>query len=130
MDIVYLRNALRDLGITERVAGDLLARYPHAYLWRMVLQTRYMRRQGMVRNPAGWFIASVRGHWHAPAGFDPGTEMNSAERREALIESWGVCRRCGRRPCHCEETEEAEEGGQDAETDHPQMDEPARPCTH
>jgi len=99
--------------VSDRVAGDMLARYGQPYLWRKVRQTRYARRTGIAVKPAGWFIASVRENWRAPAGFDEWAELDADERREALRVSWGVCRRCGRRPCHCEERDQVEDGQDD-----------------
>jgi len=96
-----LLEALNDLGISERVAGDIVGRYPRDYLWRMVRQTRYARRIGLAAHPAGWFIASVRDDWAAPVGYDEWEELEPAERRTARVRSWDVCPRCRRRPCHC-----------------------------
>jgi hypothetical protein len=93
--------AMRELGLSPRVAGDMARRYAPARLWRMLRQTRYALRMGLASNPAGWFVASVRDNWPAPAGYDDWAELEPAERRAALNESWGVCPRCGRRPCHC-----------------------------
>lgn len=101
--------AIRELGVSERVAGDMAGRYASPYLWRKVRQTRYARRIGRVANPAGWFVASVRGDWPAPAGYDDWAELDAGERREALRQSWGVCRRCGSRPCRCARTAETSE---------------------
>ena len=110
-----LLDALTDLGVSERVAGDIIGRYPRAYLWRMVQQTRYARRRGLASHPAGWFVASVRGDWAAPAGYHEFDELEPNERRAARARSWGVCPRCSRRPCHCADETPDEVNGE-AET--------------
>jgi hypothetical protein len=110
--------AIHELGVTERVAGELAGRYASAYLWRMVRQARYARRVGLAANPAGWFIASVRDDWPAPVGYDDWAELDAGERREALRQSWGVCRRCSSRPCRCARAAETSEvvSGKDEES--------------
>ena len=97
-----LLDAIQNLDVSERVAGSMIARYAWPYLWRKVRQARYARRVGVARNPAGWFIASVRNNWKPLVGFDEWAEMDPEEYREALFKSWGICRRCWRRPCHCD----------------------------
>jgi len=97
-----LIDAMQNLGVSERVAGSMIARYDWSYLRRKVRQARYARRTGVARNPAGWFIASVRNNWKPLVGFDEWAEMDPEEYREALFESWGICRRCFCRPCQCD----------------------------
>jgi len=110
-EVTRLLDAIQDLDVTARVAGNIVAHYEHAYLWQKVRQTRYARRVGVASNPAGWFVSSVRNNWKPPAGFDEWAEMAPEEYREALFKSWGVCRRCWSRPCRCNARERAEEVG-------------------
>jgi len=102
--------ALLELGVAGRVADDVIAHYAPDYLWRKVRQTRYARRIGLASHPAGWFVASVRQEWNPPAGFDDWDEMEPAQRSSALAQSWGVCPRCHRRPCHCNDQSDEVEG--------------------
>lgn len=106
-----LIEAIRELDVSVRVIGNIVARYDHAYLWQKVRQARYARRVGVAINPAGWFVSSVRNNWKPPAGFDEWAEMDPEEYQEALFKSWGICRRCWRRPCRCDGEDQAEEVG-------------------
>ena len=119
-----LLSAIRELGVTDRVAGDMLARYGLPYLWRKVRQTRYARRVGIAARPAGWFVANVRDDWDAPLGFDERDEMSPKELQEALCASWGVCRRCGCRPCHCLQNDHERETGDDGQGGSPRDSQP------
>jgi hypothetical protein len=110
-EVARLIDAIQDLDVAERVAGNIVAHYERAYLWKKVRQTRYARRVGVASNPAGWFVSSVRNNWKPPAGFDEWAEMAPEEYREALFKSWGVCRRCWSRPCRCKSGGNAEEVG-------------------
>jgi len=57
------------LGISAETATALIARYDEAALLRHALQTLWQMSQGRITNPAGWFIASLRGNFTPPIGF-------------------------------------------------------------
>jgi hypothetical protein len=57
------------LGISAETATALIARYDEATLLRHALQTLWQMSQGRITNPAGWFIASLRGNFTPPIGF-------------------------------------------------------------
>jgi hypothetical protein len=57
------------LAISEETATGLIARYDEATLLRHALQTLWQMSQGRITNPAGWFIASLRGNFTPPIGF-------------------------------------------------------------
>ena len=100
-ELTHLIDAMRDLGVSARIAGHIAAEYDPVYLWQKVRQTRYARRVGVATNPAGWFVSSVRNNWKPPSGFDEWAEMAPEEYQEALFKSWGICRLCWSRPCRC-----------------------------
>ena len=57
------------LSISAETATALIARYDEATLLRHALQTLWQMSQGRITNPAGWFIASLRGNFTPPIGF-------------------------------------------------------------
>jgi|GEM_PF-1922358 hypothetical protein len=64
-----LKTLLDALSISDETATALIARYDEPTLLRHALQTLWQMSQGRVTNPAGWFVASLRGNFTPPIGF-------------------------------------------------------------
>jgi hypothetical protein len=70
-DYSTIDQMLDDLGLSEVDKADIKARYDPPRIQRHVAYTTYMTEiQRTIRNPIGWFKASIRGDWKAPSGFE------------------------------------------------------------
>lgn len=65
-----LYSEIETLGVASRVIEDLLRGYMPEYLREHLEQTRCAISSGLARQPAAWFISSVRDDWPPPPGFD------------------------------------------------------------
>lgn len=67
--MIELHMLFEHIGISAETATALIARYEEPMLMRHALQTLWQISQGRIENPAGWFIASLRGNYTPPLGF-------------------------------------------------------------
>lgn len=66
-----LEEEMAELGVSPRVAKDILGRYEAEYIRQHLNQTWHALNVGLARQAAGWFVASLRGNWDPPRGFNP-----------------------------------------------------------
>jgi hypothetical protein len=63
-----LRQRMAAIGVSTRIARDILNHFSPETIARHLNQTEYASAQGLARSAAAWFVASVRDDWSPPAG--------------------------------------------------------------
>lgn len=80
-----LQQRMAAIGVSQRVARDILRRFSPETIARHLDQTEYATASRQARSAAAWFVASVRDDWSPPAGMPRREHGRSREDRYRYI---------------------------------------------